>query len=171
MISSPTLTQPLTHSLSHLRAIAGKEGKQFGVSLEPTAFLAHINGLLDSVQDALLTEARAFRCVVVFVCEVHTPLLVGCSTSFGLKEGGVTWGQCARPHAACVPARPLPCQKVPRLACLLSCRPCLLIFLCSPACLCLPSIAGMQTSWMSPATMSSRRPSPRVGLGFRAWVA
>mmetsp|Transcript_26702 Transcript_26702/g.58223 ORF Transcript_26702/g.58223 Transcript_26702/m.58223 type:complete len:570 (+) Transcript_26702:100-1809(+) len=39
----------------------GKEGKQFGVSMEAGAFVAHIRGLLEGVQEALLAEARAFR--------------------------------------------------------------------------------------------------------------
>lgn len=43
------------------RDVAGKEGKQFGVPLEPEAFVAHVNGLLEEIQDALLAQARAFR--------------------------------------------------------------------------------------------------------------
>ena len=43
------------------RDVPGKEGKQFGVPLEPAAFVAHVQGLLEEVQGALLAQARAFR--------------------------------------------------------------------------------------------------------------
>ncbi|KAG2429536.1 hypothetical protein HXX76_010771 [Chlamydomonas incerta] len=39
----------------------GKEGKQMGVSMEPADFTAHVQGLLDSIQEGLLAQARAFR--------------------------------------------------------------------------------------------------------------
>ncbi|KAG2438265.1 hypothetical protein HYH02_010963 [Chlamydomonas schloesseri] len=39
----------------------GKEGKQMGVPMEPAAFTAHVQGLLDSIQEGLLAQARAFR--------------------------------------------------------------------------------------------------------------
>ena len=43
------------------RDVAGKEGKQFGVPLEGGAFVAHVQGLLEEVQGALLAQAREFR--------------------------------------------------------------------------------------------------------------
>lgn len=43
------------------RDVPTKEGKQFGVPLEPAAFTAHVQGLLDDIQAALLREAREFR--------------------------------------------------------------------------------------------------------------
>ena len=43
------------------RDVAGKEGKQFGVPLEDGAFVAHVQGLLEEVQGALLAQAREFR--------------------------------------------------------------------------------------------------------------
>lgn len=43
------------------RDVPGKEGKQFGVPMEPAAFVAHVQGLLEEVQGALLAQARAFR--------------------------------------------------------------------------------------------------------------
>lgn len=43
------------------RDVPGKEGKQFGVPLEPAAFVVHIQGLLDDIQASLLAQARAFR--------------------------------------------------------------------------------------------------------------
>ena len=36
----------------------GKEGKQFGVSIQPESFLRHIQGQLQEVQDALLQKVR-----------------------------------------------------------------------------------------------------------------
>ncbi|KAK9814281.1 hypothetical protein WJX72_003344 [[Myrmecia] bisecta] len=39
----------------------GKAGKEFGVPMEPEAFVAHIQGLLKEIQSALLEEATAFR--------------------------------------------------------------------------------------------------------------
>lgn len=34
----------------------GKQGKQFGVPLEPHGFIAHVQGLLDDIQNALYAE-------------------------------------------------------------------------------------------------------------------
>ena len=39
----------------------GKDGKEFGVSVEPAALAAKVSGVLGEVQAALLEEARAFR--------------------------------------------------------------------------------------------------------------
>uniref|UniRef100_A0A7S0RZ60 proline--tRNA ligase n=1 Tax=Chlamydomonas leiostraca TaxID=1034604 RepID=A0A7S0RZ60_9CHLO len=39
----------------------GKEGKQMGVPMEASAFVAHLHKTLEEVQGALLAEARAFR--------------------------------------------------------------------------------------------------------------
>ncbi|PNW79206.1 hypothetical protein CHLRE_09g406200v5 [Chlamydomonas reinhardtii] len=39
----------------------GKEGKQMGVPMEAAAFTAHVQGLLDTIQEGLLAQARAFR--------------------------------------------------------------------------------------------------------------
>ncbi len=36
----------------------GKEGKQFGVSIEPESFVRHMQGQLQEVQDALLQKVR-----------------------------------------------------------------------------------------------------------------
>ena len=46
---------------AHLDAPAGKEGTQFGVPMEAAAFVAHVSGLLESIQGALLAQALAFR--------------------------------------------------------------------------------------------------------------
>lgn len=43
------------------RDVAGKEGKQMGVPLAAEPFVAHIAGLLEEVQGALLQQAREFR--------------------------------------------------------------------------------------------------------------
>lgn len=43
------------------RDMPGKEGKTFGVPQEPGELVAHVNGLLDEVQAALLAEATKFR--------------------------------------------------------------------------------------------------------------
>ena len=43
------------------RDVAGKEGKQFGVPLEPAAFVQHVTALLEDIQAALLRQARDFR--------------------------------------------------------------------------------------------------------------
>jgi hypothetical protein len=40
---------------------AGKEGKQVGVSMEAGAFVAHVQGLLDQIQEGLTAQATAFR--------------------------------------------------------------------------------------------------------------
>ena len=39
----------------------GKEGKEFGVSVEPSALVGKVRETLADVQSALLSEARAFR--------------------------------------------------------------------------------------------------------------
>ncbi len=36
----------------------GKVGKQFGVPLEPEAFISHVSGLLQEIQDSLYAEVR-----------------------------------------------------------------------------------------------------------------
>jgi prolyl-tRNA synthetase len=43
------------------RDVVGKEGKTFGVSVEPMELVAHVNSLLDEIQDSLLASATAFR--------------------------------------------------------------------------------------------------------------
>lgn len=40
---------------------AGKEGKIFGVPMDPPAFVSAVQGLLQEVQDSLLAAATAFR--------------------------------------------------------------------------------------------------------------
>ena len=39
----------------------GKDGKEFGVAVEPTALIAKVQGTLDSVQQTYFDEAKAFR--------------------------------------------------------------------------------------------------------------
>lgn len=39
----------------------GKDGKEFGVAVEPTALIAKVQGTLDSVQRTYFDEAKAFR--------------------------------------------------------------------------------------------------------------
>lgn len=39
----------------------GKEGKQFGVPMDPAGFVAHVRGALDEIQAGLLADAAAFR--------------------------------------------------------------------------------------------------------------
>ena len=39
----------------------GREGKEFGVPIEPQAFVSHIKALLDDIQESLYVEAKAFR--------------------------------------------------------------------------------------------------------------
>ncbi|GIL59364.1 hypothetical protein Vafri_14248 [Volvox africanus] len=43
------------------RDMPGKEGKQMGVSMEPAAFVAHVQGLLGEIQAGLTAQAAAFR--------------------------------------------------------------------------------------------------------------
>eukprot|EP00878_Enallax_costatus_P007145 GHUV01007488.1.p1 GENE.GHUV01007488.1~~GHUV01007488.1.p1 ORF type:complete len:525 (+),score=170.90 GHUV01007488.1:230-1576(+) len=43
------------------RDVPGKEGKQMGVSMEPSAFVATVKDLLQDVQESLLAAATAFR--------------------------------------------------------------------------------------------------------------
>ncbi|KXZ49690.1 hypothetical protein GPECTOR_20g547 [Gonium pectorale] len=43
------------------RDMPGKEGKQMGVPMEAAAFVAHLQGLMDSIQAALTQQATAFR--------------------------------------------------------------------------------------------------------------
>ncbi|KAL3138343.1 Proline--tRNA ligase, chloroplastic/mitochondrial [Trebouxia sp. C0010 RCD-2024] len=38
----------------------GKQGKQFGVPLEPQPFVSHVQGLLQDIQDSLYADAQAF---------------------------------------------------------------------------------------------------------------
>ena len=40
---------------------AGKDGKQFGVPLEPQPFLDHIKGLLEDIHNNILLQATTFR--------------------------------------------------------------------------------------------------------------
>lgn len=43
------------------RDVVGKEGKEFGVSVEPEKLVSHISGLLDEIQESMLSTATAFR--------------------------------------------------------------------------------------------------------------
>ena len=43
------------------RDVPGKEGKEFGVSVEPAALEAKIKGVLDDIQSSMLAKATAFR--------------------------------------------------------------------------------------------------------------
>ncbi|PSC72151.1 prolyl-tRNA synthetase [Micractinium conductrix] len=43
------------------RDVRGKEGKQMGVPLEPQAFVAYAQGLLDEIQAGMLAQAKEFR--------------------------------------------------------------------------------------------------------------
>lgn len=44
-----------------LLLVAGKEGKQMGVPMEPTAFVPTVQGLLQEIQESLLAAATVFR--------------------------------------------------------------------------------------------------------------
>lgn len=43
------------------RDVPGKEGKEFGVSVEPSALQAKVSSVLDDIQDSMLRKATAFR--------------------------------------------------------------------------------------------------------------
>jgi prolyl-tRNA synthetase len=43
------------------RDVPGKEGKEFGVSVEPSSLQAKVSSVLDDIQDSMLRKATAFR--------------------------------------------------------------------------------------------------------------
>lgn len=43
------------------RDAPGKQGKEFGISMEPSALVSHVNQRLDDIQASLLDRATTFR--------------------------------------------------------------------------------------------------------------
>jgi prolyl-tRNA synthetase len=43
------------------RDVPGKQGKEFGISMEPSALVNHIKGRLEDIQASLLQKAMTFR--------------------------------------------------------------------------------------------------------------
>ncbi|CAG9460665.1 unnamed protein product [Pedinophyceae sp. YPF-701] len=71
------------------RDVPGKDGKEFGVPQAPTEFIAHVRGVLESVQEGMLAEARAFRDENVVDCATYEDLV---ATVEGGKWARVPWG-------------------------------------------------------------------------------
>lgn len=82
----------------------GKDGKQFGVPLEPAAFTAHVQGLLADIHACMLAEATAFRNANIVDVKTYEELKaavaeVGCvSARYTIDGGMVGWWDvgCAR---------------------------------------------------------------------------
>ena len=52
------------------RDIPGKQGKVFGISMEPSILEAYVKDTLDEIQSSLLEQAKTFRdrCFLTFIC-------------------------------------------------------------------------------------------------------
>lgn len=52
------------------RDIPGKQGKVFGISMEPSILEAYVKGTLDEIQLSLLQRAKTFRdrYFLIFLC-------------------------------------------------------------------------------------------------------
>jgi prolyl-tRNA synthetase len=53
------------------RDVPGKQGKEFGVSMEPSILVNHIKGRLEDIQASLLQKAITFRDRYLFLIEFY----------------------------------------------------------------------------------------------------
>jgi len=77
------------------RDVPGKQGKEFGVSMDPSILVNHIKGRLEDIQASLLHKAITFRDRYLFSIQVYLkyifsilcPLFVDCHLQINLIHG------------------------------------------------------------------------------------